>query len=340
MAGFFTEGQMDRHTFDFKKKIEAAGRRQGWLKSASLLAAVSGGGDSVALLWLLKQFYGGKISAAHVDHCTRNGASHEDAAFVAALCKKWEVPCFVKKVNVEEEKQTGESFEMAARRIRYVFFEELAEAENVDFIALGHNMNDLVETQLLNLFRGTGIDGLRGIPEVRGRIVRPVIDFRRDELRKILSAREISWCEDETNAGNAYKRNKIRNDLIPWIKENMNANFEISMAALARQAAELSAVRSAKAEALLADISRENGTALAAWRKNAVKGLPDSDISELFRLQGKKLGLPVLDRKRTEELVRLAKAGGRWRFQWAADIEVCRTAEGIFWLHRADAERI
>ena len=331
---------MDRQTAGFRKKFEAAGKRQGWLQSASILAAVSGGGDSVALLWLLKNFYKGKIAAAHIDHCTRNGASHRDADFVRKLCEKWDIPCFVKEIDVEKEKRTGESFEMAARRIRYEFFDELVAAEKFDFIALGHNLDDLVETQLLNLFRGTGIDGLRGIPEVRGRIVRPVIDFRRDELRKILSAREISWCEDETNAGNTYKRNKIRNDLIPWIKENMNANFEISMAALARQAAELSAVRNAKAETLLADISCENGTALAAWRRNAVKGLADSDISELSRLQGKKLGLPVLDRKRTEELVRLAKAGGRWRFQWAADIEVCRTAEGIFWLHRADAERI
>ena len=340
MAGFFTEGQMDRHTFDFKKKIEAAGRRQGWLKSASLLAAVSGGGDSVALLWLLKQFYGGKISAAHVDHCTRNGASHEDAAFVAALCKKWEVPCFVKKVNVEEEKQTGESFEMAARRIRYAFFEELAEAGNADFIALGHNMNDLVETQLLNLFRGSGIDGLCGIPEVRGKIVRPLIDFRRDELREILKENDIEWREDSTNAENLYKRNKIRNELVPWVKENLNENFEISMKGLARQALEITTERNKQAQKLLEEISFEQPPLLCAWRKNAADGISDASLAELLRMQGKKLNLPVLDRKRTEELIRLIRGAGRWRFQWAFDAEVCRTKDGIFWGHRKDTEAL
>ncbi len=331
---------MDRKLLYFKKKFEAAGKRQGWTESTALLAAVSGGGDSVALLWLLKNFYGGKISVAHLDHCTRNGAAHEDAAFVAALCKKWDVPCFVKRVNVEEEKQTGESFEMTARRIRYEFFEDVAEAEKADFIALGHNMDDLVETQLLNLFRGAGIDGLCGIPEVRGKIVRPLIDFRREELREILKENGIEWREDSTNTENLYKRNKIRNELVPWIKVNLNDNFEISMAGLARQTLEIKTERNRQAQRLLEEISFEHAPLFCAWRKNAADGISDASLAELLRMQGKKLNLPVLDRKRTEELIRLIRSEGRWRFQWALDVEVCRTKDGIFWGRRKDTEML
>ncbi len=331
---------MNRELLYFKKKFEETGRRQGWLESSSILSAVSGGGDSVALLWLLKNFYRGKIAVAHVDHCTRNGASHADAEFVAELCAEWSIPCFIKTVDVENVKLKGESFEMAARRERYVFFDELLEKKQFDAVALGHNTDDLVETQLLNLFRGAGLDGLCGIPEVRGKIVRPVIDFRRSELRALLRQNGISWREDSTNAETVYKRNKVRNELIPWIKENLNENFEISMAGLARQISLLKAEQDEKTEKKLLEISCAKKPALAVWNKNAPAELSDSELSDMLRMQGRKLNLPVLDRKRTEELIRLLRNGGGWRFQWAVDIEVCRNKDGIFWLHRTDIENL
>jgi len=330
---------MDRYLLNFKKKIETVGKRQGWLESGSMLAAVSGGGDSVALLWLLKEFYRGRIYVAHLDHCTRNGASHKDAEFVKSLCESWNLDCILKTVDVHKEAEQGESFEMAARRIRYAFFEKSADDYKIDFIAVGHNMDDLVETQLYNLFRGAGIAGLRGIPQTRGRIVRPLIDFRREDLRELLRTQNIQWREDETNNENVYKRNKIRNQLIPWIKENLNEQFEISMAGLAAEAADYCLRKNAEAEKNMSEIMTGNEY-LASWNARKIRGFGENEIADLVRLQGKKLSLPVLDRDRTLELVRLIKQAGKWRFQWAGDTEVCRVNGKIVWLSRKNAEKL
>jgi len=216
----------------------AAAARQGWKESSGVVCALSGGGDLVALLWLLKNFFKGKIVAAHLDHCTRNGASREDADFVRGLCRKWGIICEVLTVDVHALRERGESFEMAGRRFRYRHFEDTARAYGAPFIALGHNADDVVETQMMNLARGSGIAGLRGIPERRGNIVRPVIDFGRAELREILKENSVPWREDYTNDEDCYARNKVRNVLIPWIKENLNPRFERVMKGLASEAAE------------------------------------------------------------------------------------------------------
>ena len=97
----------------YYKKIKEAGERQGWWDSVGLVTALSGGGDSVAMLWLLRRFYSGRIVAAHLDHCTREGMSHEDAKFSVELCEKWGIKCVIKTVEVYKERLTGESFEMA-----------------------------------------------------------------------------------------------------------------------------------------------------------------------------------------------------------------------------------
>lgn len=330
---------MDRQLLYFKKKIENAAKRQGWLESNSMLVAVSGGGDSVALLWLLNEFYHGNIAVAHLDHCTRKGASHADANFVHDLCDKWNIECIVKTVNAQKECKQGESFEMAARRIRYAFFEDIAEQRRFDFIALGHNMDDLVETQLLNLFRGSGITGLRGIPQRRGKIVRPIIDFKREELRELLSSHNIAWREDESNKENRYNRNKIRNQLIPWIKDNLNPKFEVSMVGLADEANVYSLHKREEALKNIMEI-KEDCNFYAAWNAKKVRAYAEREIADMLRHQGQELKLPVLDRRRTNELVRLVKQAGRWRFQWAGDIEVCRTEGKIIWLKRKDAERL
>ena len=157
-----------------RKKFLAAAERQGWAGAEGVVCALSGGGDSVATLWMLKEFFNGRVVAAHLDHCTREGESHRDAEFARELCRGWGIECAVKVVDVHETREKGESFEMAGRRARYEHFEETARRYGLPFIAVGHNADDVVETQLLNLARGTGLAGLRGIPERRGSIVRPV----------------------------------------------------------------------------------------------------------------------------------------------------------------------
>lgn len=296
----------------------------------------------MAMLFLVHRFFKGRIIAAHLDHCTREGASHRDAEFVRKICAEWNIECKVKTVDIEKTKHNGESFEMAGRRVRYEHFYDTAHKADAPFIAVAHNSDDVVETQLLNLARGSGIAGLRGIPETNGVIVRPVIDFTREELRTLLRENDIPWCEDCTNSENDYTRNKVRNILIPWIKENLNPSFENVMLGLAREASAETEAITARAAEEIQKISFTLPPAMAAWRVN--RDVSRFVLAEMLRLQGKKLNLPVLSRRRTEELIALIMRSGRngdaWRFQWALDVEVCCSERGIGWLRRGDIEKI
>lgn len=322
----------------FEKKLRVAAERQGWWNSEGLVVALSGGGDSVALLWLLHEFFGGRLVAAHLDHCTREGVSHEDAIFAQNLCREWGIECKVKVVEVFDERLTGESFEMAGRRERYTHFFETAETEGLPYIAVGHSADDVIETQLMNLFRGTGLAGLRGIPETRGKIVRPLIDFRRDELRTLLREKGVSWREDASNSDTKYKRNRVREHLIPWIKENMNPNFEKTMLGLAKQIDGELVQKAKVTEKNLEDAAFEIPPALVCWSPAFIKNIPDIELIEMLRMQGTRLELPHLSRDRTLKLVALIRRGGKWRFQWARDIEVCYSNRGMGWLHRDNIE--
>lgn len=322
-----------------EKRIIAAGKRQGWLDSPGVVAALSGGGDSVALLWLLKTFFKGRLVAAHLDHCTRAGASHEDAAFCKELCEKWGVSLKVKKVDVHSVKEKGESFEMAGRRERYAHFFATAEEEGLPYIALGHSADDVVETQLMNLFRGTGLAGLRGIPEAHGKIVRPVIGFRRHELRELLRENGIEWREDASNSDTIYRRNRVREELLPWIREHFNPNFDEAMLGLAGQIEEELRSKRKITQNNLEKIIMDCYPALACWSAKRISDFSDPELADMLRAQGKKLELPTLSRDRTRKLTELLRRGGKWRFQWARDIEVCYSWRGIGWLRRADIEK-
>mgnify|MGYP001268931555 CR=1 FL=1 len=327
---------VDLLTLEAMKKLRAAGERQGWWDSKGIVAALSGGGDSVALLWLLHNFYKGRIVAAHLDHCTRQGVSHEDAEFAKNICREWGIECRVKVVEVYAERQAGESFEMAGRRERYTHFFETAEAEGLPFIAVGHSADDRIETQLMNLFRGTGLLGLRGIPETRGMIVRPIIDFRRGELRELLRMHGVEWREDASNTDTIYKRNKIREELIPWIRENMNPNFESVMIGLARQVDAELECKSARTARNIDAAATDIPPAIVSWSSSYLKNVSDIELIDMLRMQGSRLGLPSLSRDRTVKLAGLIRRGGCWRFQWAKDIEVCYSSRGIGWLHRGN----
>lgn len=322
-----------------EKRVRNTGVRQGWFDGAGVVVALSGGGDSVALLWLMKNFFKGRIVAAHLDHCTRDGASGGDALFCAALCDAWGITCRVKRVEVLSDREPGESFEMAGRRERYLHFFETAEQEGLPFIALGHSADDLVETQLLNLFRGTGLAGLRGMPEKRGMIVRPVINFRRQELRQLLRENGVEWREDASNSDTVYLRNRIREELLPWVRKNFNVNFEDNMLGLAAQVEEELRLKEGYTEKNLASVAMSCPPALACWSSRELDSFADLELCDMLRAQGSELGLPTLSRDRTHKLLELLRKGGKWRFQWAADIEVCYSARGIGWLHRADLKK-
>jgi tRNA(Ile)-lysidine synthase len=189
----------------------------GWQSGESILIAVSGGIDSVALMHLFHQL-GCSFALAHVNYGLRGTESVVDADFVADLAKKYNVPFFLREVETHE--LTG-NIQASARRIRYAFFEETTRQQGISWIATAHHLDDVLETVLLNMTRGTGINGLKGIERKNGKLIRPLLDFTRDSVVYYAQSYALSWREDSSNATYKYTRNRIRHQLIPELmREN------------------------------------------------------------------------------------------------------------------------
>lgn len=208
-----------------------------------ILAAVSGGADSVCMLHILnrlKSTMGFELFCAHLNHGLRGEAADNDERFVAELCKELGIKFFARKVDVDElarmEKLTVEE---AGRKARYGFFGELSRKYKLNKIATAHNQNDNAETVLMRIIRGTGIDGLSGIPHTReDGVIRPVLDISRSEIEEYCQKYNLEFCTDATNADNDYTRNKIRNQLIPYIEKEFNPGFCDALSRLAETATE------------------------------------------------------------------------------------------------------
>ena len=187
-----------------------------------VLCAVSGGADSLCLLhllWTRREELGLRVCAAHYEHGLRGEESRADAAFVEAFCRERGIPCLVghgdtaafaarEKLGVED----------AARRLRYAFLEEAADALGCELIATAHTADDNAETMLLNLARGSGAAGLCGIPPRRGRVVRPLLGATRAEVEACLNENGLSWREDGTNGEEIFRRNLLRRRVIPVLR--------------------------------------------------------------------------------------------------------------------------
>lgn len=181
-----------------------------------VLVAISGGRDSHCLAHLLHTS-GFHIALAHVNYALRGKASDEDEAFVKNLGLQWQVEVFVK--HAEPGSLEQDSLQEAARNIRYAFFDELAASGGYTAIATAHHRDDLVETLFINLLRGTGIHGLRGIPEKRDNIVRPLLHCTREEIDRYVQAHGLTFRDDVSNESDKYTRNRIRHHLIPLLAE-------------------------------------------------------------------------------------------------------------------------
>lgn len=191
--------------------------------SDKIVVGVSGGPDSICLLDILHKL-GYNLVACHVNHGLRKNANL-DEEFVKEFCKDIGVKLHVKKINLKLKKNLqGLSCEEAGRLARYKFFNEVLEKEGATVIATAHNSNDTVETVLLNLFRGSGVTGLKGIPLRNNNIVRPLLSCTRNEIMEYLRTNRLKYCIDETNNQEVYTRNKIRLKLIPYVEKNINSN--------------------------------------------------------------------------------------------------------------------
>jgi tRNA(Ile)-lysidine synthase len=188
-------------------------------RELKLIVAVSGGADSVALLACLVEL-GYDCIAAHCNFHLRGQESMRDMRFVSDLAKRLGVDLHIRDFDVEARmKSTGESVEMACRNLRYDWFNDLLEKNHAQAIVVGHHQEDNVETFFLNLFRGTGIAGLTGMKYRNGLVVRPMLGCTRQMIESYLADNDLTFIIDSTNAQNDYKRNRIRNLLMPILEE-------------------------------------------------------------------------------------------------------------------------
>jgi tRNA(Ile)-lysidine synthase len=184
-----------------------------------VLVAVSGGKDSMALLHLfIEAQY--NISVAHFNFGLRGIASDGDQEFVKAFCALHEVPFFTTTTDTKSKtKELGVSTQMAARELRYIWFRELIETEGFDFLATAHNLDDKIETLLLNIVKGTGPKGLKSIPLKNEQIIRPLMFANVNQILDYIHTKQIKWREDSSNQTVDYQRNKIRHQVIPILSE-------------------------------------------------------------------------------------------------------------------------
>lgn len=258
----------------------------------AIVVAVSGGPDSIAMMHLLisiKEEFNLKLYGVHLDHMTRDGQSTKDASFVRTFFKEYNVEGYFYKKDIKKyAKNENISFEEAGRLERYRLFDEVMNKVNANKIALGQNLNDQGETLLFRLFRGTGLDGLTGIDYKRdGYIIRPILDLTRDEIETYCENEDLITRLDHTNLERIYSRNRIRLDIIPYIKEHFNNKIEEALWRTSKLLTEdQMLIEQVVEEYINKNISFENGKYsfnIKTFNKE-IKGLKSRVIREIFRL--------------------------------------------------------
>lgn len=207
-------------------------------KGEKVLVATSGGPDSMCLLhilYYLKDELDITVYAAHVNHMLRGDEAFADEQYVKNFCEKSGITCFVKRVDINEvSKQKGISSEMAGREERYDFFKQVMEQHQLSKVAIAHNANDQAETLLMRIMRGTGLEGLVGIKPVRDDIfIRPILCCTREEIEYYCEKEQLKPRIDKTNLESIYSRNRIRLEMIPFIKEHFNKDIIFTLNRLA-----------------------------------------------------------------------------------------------------------
>ena len=185
----------------------------------TVIAAVSGGADSVALLHVLYSLQGElsfSLAACHVNHNLRGAESDGDEMFVRRMCRMMDIPLYVANIKVNEFRQKHDSLEECARRLRYGFFEDIGKNK---LIATAHTASDNCETILINMVRGTALSGICGIPAKRDNIIRPLLYSTREDVERYCRENELDYVTDSTNLSDDYTRNKIRHKIVPLLRE-------------------------------------------------------------------------------------------------------------------------
>lgn len=204
------------------------------LETDSILVAVSGGLDSVVMLDVLHRL-GVRLAVAHCHFGLRGDDADADEQFVRKLAKQYDAPYFAEFFQTKEfAEQEGISTQMAARLLRYRWFEQVRQREGLSYVATAHHQRDAAETMLLNLTHGTGLAGLHGIRAKNGHVVRPLLGVGRDDLHDYLVENRLIWREDDSNDSPVYQRNLLRHEVLPVLRE-INPSLDHTMALTAER---------------------------------------------------------------------------------------------------------
>ena len=320
-----------------------------------VLAAVSGGPDSVALLhalWSLRDELGIGLHVAHLNHSFRGKESDQDAEYVSQLAENLGVGFTVEKVDVPEIQRTLRlSPEEAARLVRYEFLERVADeiaprqrasrsVGRANRIAVGHTADDQVETVFLNILRGTGIDGLSGMPPVRGRIIRPLIEIRRSVVEEYVERHNLHPRIDATNLLATYARNRIRLELLPLLRREYNPDIDTAILRLSELACEDSAYLNMEADEALDRLkTAEAQDTLSVY----VPGFLSCRLAirrRVIRAAVRKWrgGLADIGFVHVEDLLRLLEVGKDFRYELPGPIYVERARENLTFSSSRTAE--
>lgn len=274
-----------------------------------VVLGISGGADSMCLLFVLKKLmpvYGLTLTAVHINHGLRGAAADADEAYVESICAQWGIQyvCFREDIHMlaKKEKMTEEE---AGRKFRYDCFESVREMYGAKKIAVAHHINDLAETVLFNMFRGSYLKGMGGIAPVRAEIIRPLLCLERSEIESLLDHEQIAYCTDHTNFDTNYTRNKIRLELLPYICDQINPKAIAHIAEAAQAAREAYSFICSAAARKLSDVMADDG-GLDAVQMTALEEVLQKEIIRLW-FEQKTGKLKDITREHVESIQRLLK---------------------------------
>ncbi len=310
-----------------------------------IIMGVSGGPDSIALLHIMRDLapsLDAQIIAAHLNHGLRTEADAEEA-FVKDICQNIGVDCYTRTVPVTElARQQKASLEDAGRNARYAFFNELLSALEAQRIATAHHQDDMAETVLLHLLRGSGIKGLRGILPCHGVLIRPLLNVSKAELLNYLHTRKIFYCLDQSNADEYYLRNRIRHSLIPYLQQEFNPRIVDKLNQLAQIARDENAVLEQETERLWTDVLLEEDEETLILGNQVLSGLQPAYqrrivLQAFTRLSGAS-EWNMDDVEKVLELSANKRAGSSLTLQLKKKVQVNKSYDKMVFTTRAPAK--
>ncbi len=313
-------------TADFIRKKKLLGTKE------KILVACSGGPDSVALLFALRTLSKPlklKLGVAHLNHLLRPEAP-KDAAFVKKLANKLKLHFSYSEVDTKTvAKDNKWSLEEAGRNLRYEFFEHVAKDEKFDKIATGHTTDDVAETVLLQLIRGTG--GPTGIPVKRDKIIRPILWATRSDVFAFLKAKKLVYRTDPSNKGNRFTRNRVRNELLPLLEKKYNPQIRQALLRLAQIFEDEKNFLQAEAEKVINKVLVKNNEALGL-KLGVFSKVPKAIQREVLQMACEQYFDLSFDFASTNRLLTLLEKPGK--IELAKNLFADSTRKGTLWFYR------